>query len=62
LEVTAVYQGGCAMEYVRINQIWNAPDYVNLIDVNFHAPWQQIYMTFTLFGQTIELTLINPQS
>jgi len=62
LGVTAVLpNGACAMEFVRINQVWNDPGNVNLIDVNFHAPWQRIYFTATYLGQTIELTLVNPR-
>jgi len=60
LEITAeLPDGTCAMEFVRINRIWNNLNYVNLIDVNKHAPWQTIILTATLFGQEIELELIN---
>jgi len=60
LDVTATLPSGdCAMDFVRVNRIWNNMDYVNLIDVNKHAAWQTIYFTATLFGQTIDVVLIN---
>jgi len=60
--VTAVDQDGVnAMEFVRINEMWNNPGNVNLIDVNFDAPWHRIYFAATVFGQTVELVLINPR-
>ena len=59
--VTAVDQDGVdAIEFVRINHMWANPGYVNLLDVDFTAPWQQIYLTVTVYGQTVELTLANP--
>jgi len=62
LTVAAVDQdGACAMEFVRINQPWANPGYVNLIDVNFNANWHTIYFAATVFGQTVELVLINPR-
>ena len=61
LAVTAIDQdGNNAMEFVRINEPWNNPGYVNMIDVNFNAPWQRIYFTATVFEQTVELVLVNP--
>jgi len=60
LEVAAVLPDGtCAMEFIRVNHMWENPGYVNLIDANKNAPWQIIYLTVTLNGQTVELTLIN---
>ncbi|MCL2366780.1 MAG: fibronectin type III domain-containing protein [Oscillospiraceae bacterium] len=62
LTVTAAHTNGgdCAMEFVRINRIWNNMDYVNLIDVTKNnAPWQYIDLTVTLGNQTVELLLIN---
>ena len=60
--VTAVDQDGVnAMEFVRINEMWYNPGNVNLIDVNFNAPWYRIYLTATVFGQTVELVLVNPR-
>ena len=60
LEVEAVLPDGlCAMEFIRINQPWANPGYVNLIDANKHAPWHTIYLTATLNGQIVELTLVN---
>ena len=53
--------GTCAMEFFTINNMWQNPGYVNLIDVSFNAPWQRIYLTVTAYGQAIELTLINPR-
>ena len=51
--------GTCAMEFIRVNQPWANPGYVNLIDANKHEPWQTIYLTVALNGQEVELTLIN---
>jgi len=61
LVVTAELPNGeCAMEFVRINRIWNNTGYVNLFDVTkVGANWQYIYFTATVFGQTVELLLIN---
>ncbi|MCL2367021.1 MAG: fibronectin type III domain-containing protein [Oscillospiraceae bacterium] len=60
LEVTATLPNGQdAMEFVRINRIWNDPEHVNLIDVRKDASWQYINFTATLFGQTVEILLIN---
>jgi len=62
LVVTAVDQdNNNAMHLVRINEPWANPGYVNLIDVNFNAPWQRIYLTATVLGQTVELVLVNPR-
>jgi len=41
--------------------MWNNPGNLNVVDVNFNANWQRIYFTITAYGQTIELTLINPR-
>jgi len=60
LEVTATLPNGQnAMEFVRINRIWNDLDNVNLIDVRKDSSWQYINMTLTLFGQTVEILLVN---
>lgn len=60
LTVSATLMDGtCAMEFVRINRIWNNPDYVNLIDVNKNASWPYINLSISLPGQTIDLLLIN---
>ena len=62
LVVTAVDQdNNNAMHLVRVNEPWANPGFVNLIDVNFDAPWRRIYFTATVFGQTVELVLINPR-
>ena len=61
LTVTAELPNGeCAMQFVRINRIWNNPGYVNLIDVTKRdANWRYIDLTVTLSDQTVELLLIN---
>ena len=60
LTVTATTPDGRdAMEFVRINRIWNDLDNVNLFDVRKDNSWQTINLTATLFGQTIEVTLVN---
>ncbi|MCL2397462.1 MAG: DUF6055 domain-containing protein, partial [Defluviitaleaceae bacterium] len=60
LDVTATFPNGqCAMDVVRINRIWNNPGYVNMIDVDKNVNWQRIYFTATLYGQTVELVLLN---
>ena|GEM_PF-2504161 len=52
--------GDCAMQFVRINRIWNNPDYVNLIDVTkVNAPWQYIDFAVELNNQVAKLRLIN---
>jgi len=60
LDVKAVTADGRdAMEFVRINRIWNDLDNVNLFDIRKDNSWQTIYLTATLFGRTVEVTLIN---
>jgi len=60
LTVTATLLDGTnAMEFVRINRIWNNLDYVNLIDVNKSGNWQYINFTATLSGQSVSILLIN---
>jgi len=60
LTVTAYDQdGNDAMQFVRINRIWNDLDYVTLFDVNKHAAWQTIDFTVTYQGQKLEILLIN---
>jgi|GEM_PF-1801418 len=63
MEVTAEFPNGdCAMAFVRINNMWANPGNVNLIDVNKRpAEWERIYLTATLFGQTIEVILVNAE-
>ena len=62
LNVTAAFSNGeSAMHLVNINRLWNNQNYVNFVDVNMHAPWQRIYLTATLHGQVVELTLVNPR-
>ncbi|MCL2366118.1 MAG: hypothetical protein FWC75_03620, partial [Oscillospiraceae bacterium] len=62
LVVTATDQDGApAMEFVRVNRIWNNTNYVNLIDVTKRdANWEIINLTVTLgTGQTVTLLLQN---
>ncbi|MCL2365770.1 MAG: fibronectin type III domain-containing protein [Oscillospiraceae bacterium] len=60
LTVSAEDQDGeDAMGFVRVNRIWNDQDYVSLIDVNKHAPWQYIDMVVEYRGQEFEVRLIN---
>ncbi|MCL2366117.1 MAG: hypothetical protein FWC75_03615 [Oscillospiraceae bacterium] len=60
LTVTAYDQDGApAMGFVNVNRIWNNQDYVSLIDVNKHAPWQHIDMVVEYRGQVFEVQLIN---
>ena len=60
LNVTATLPNGQnAMEFVRINRIWNDMDNVNLIDVRKDSAWQHINLTAVLSSQTVEILLIN---
>ncbi|MCL2367004.1 MAG: hypothetical protein FWC75_08200 [Oscillospiraceae bacterium] len=60
LDITATLPNGQdAMEFVRINRVWNDSDNVSLIDVRKDQAWQYIYFTATLFGTTVEVLLIN---
>jgi len=60
LGVTAELPNGQdAMEFVRINRVWNDLDNVNMIDVRKDASWQYIDLTLELFGQTVEVLLVN---
>jgi hypothetical protein len=61
LEVSAVLPNGqCAMQFVRINNMWANPGNVNLIDiVTRPAVWERIYLTATLFNTTVEVILVN---
>ena len=60
LNVTAqLPNGNCAMEFITINRPWNDQDNVNFIDADKNAPWQRIYLTATLFGQTVNVVLVN---
>ncbi|MCL2286951.1 MAG: family 16 glycosylhydrolase [Firmicutes bacterium] len=62
LTVTAAFPtGDYAMDLVRVNQPWTNQGYVNFIDVNTRTPWQRIYLTVTLNGQAVEVTLVNPE-
>jgi subtilisin family serine protease len=61
LVVTAVLPNGqCAMQFVRVNNMWENPGNVNLIDVVTRpAVWERIYLTATLFNTTVEVILVN---
>jgi FlaG/FlaF family flagellin (archaellin) len=61
LTVTAEFPDGSdAMYFVRVNNMWENPGYVNLIDVRKDGgAWQTIILTVTFNGQEIELILDN---
>jgi len=61
LGVTATFPNGQnAMEFVRVNRIWNDLDNVNMIDVRKDSgSWEHINLTLTLFGQTVYVLLVN---
>ena len=60
LTITAYDQdNNPAMQFIRVNRIWNNLNYVSLIDANKHAPWQYIDLTVTYRGQVFEVRLIN---
>ena len=49
----------CAMEFVTINRPWVDQTTVNFIDVNKRGHWDRIYLTATVFGQSVEVVLVN---
>jgi len=55
--------GGCAMEFVRVNRMWVAGtgwiNYFNLVDVNKNGQWQYINLYITVYGQTVHVLLVN---
>ena len=51
--------GSCAMEFVTINRPWVDQTTVNFIDVNKNGHWDRIYLTATVFGQSVEVVLVN---
>ena len=62
--ITAIDQdGNCAMYFVQVTRVWDDNsgwlDYFNMIDVNKNGPWQYINFTITVYGQTVELLLVN---
>ena len=62
--VTALDQNGnCAMEFVHVNRVWDEStgwqDYINVIDVGKSGQWQYINLSMTVFGQTVEVLLVN---
>ena len=48
------------MGFVHVNRIWDNPDYVNMVDVDFFGDWERIYFTARALSQTVLLTLVNP--
>ena len=61
LTVTATDQNGAnAMGFVRVNNMWDNPGNVNLIDVDRNGAWDSINMTVTFSGQTVNIVLMNP--
>jgi len=61
LGVTATFANGdCAMEFVRVNNMWANPGNVNLIDVNKgDGAWHTITLIAALNAQAVELLLVN---
>ena len=62
--ITALDQDeNCAMEFVRVGRVWvdgqGWQDYFNLLDVNKNGDWQYIYLSITVFGQTVNVRLAN---
>ncbi|MCL2287078.1 MAG: S8 family serine peptidase [Firmicutes bacterium] len=53
----------CAEDFLRIGRVWQDGagwlDYFNLIDVNKNEPWQYINFSITVYGQTVDLLLVN---
>ena len=62
--ITAYDQdNNCAMGFVRVSRRWQDGtgwlDDFNLIDVNRNGPWQSINFSITVYGQTVEILLVN---
>ena len=57
--VAELPDGSCAMEFITVNRIWNDQDWTPSIDANKNLPWERIYLTATLFGQAIDVVLVN---
>ena len=55
--------GNCAIEFVRVNRMWEADedwlDSFNYIDVSRNQSWQHINFSMTAYRQTVELLLVN---
>jgi hypothetical protein len=60
LDVSAVFSNGdCAMEFIRVNNMWENPGNVNLIDAINTSLWDRIYLTVTAFGETLDIVLVT---
>ncbi|MCL2286412.1 MAG: S8 family serine peptidase [Firmicutes bacterium] len=55
--------GSCAMDFVRVGRVWAAgqgwTDYFNLLDIDKNGNWQYINLSITVFGQTVDVLLVN---
>ena len=56
--------GDCAEDFLRIGRVWQPgigwADYFNMIDVNKDGgSWHYINMSITVYGQTVEVLLVN---
>jgi len=55
--------GKCADEFIRVSRMWVAgqgwADYFAVIDINKNGNWQYINFSIEIFGQTVELLLVN---
>ena len=62
--ITAYDQDGyCARDVIRVGRVWQDGtgwlDYFNLVDVNKNMPWQYINFSITVYGQTVDVLLVN---
>jgi len=62
--ITAIDQdGNCAMHFIHVSRVWDDNkgwlDYFNLIDVDKNGLWQYINFTITVYGQTVDVLLVN---
>jgi len=54
--------GNCALDFITVNQMWQSGGflpYFNLIDVNKNRPWRYINFSIVVYGQSVELLLVN---
>jgi len=53
----------CAMDFVHVRRVWQAGtgwlNYFTGIDVDKNQPWQYINLSITVFGQEVEVLLVN---
>jgi len=53
----------CAMEFVHIGRVWSDADgwldYFMAIDVNKNGDWEYINFYITVYGQTVQVLLVN---